>query len=105
LRAIWPGTPSSIFYSGTIDDSPALFGEDAANVHYHLEALVLFARSSLDIAAAAFGELLPSPFPRKRYDSFNDLLKAIAKSATPAGLAGTIQSKRLTNVSQTFTDF
>jgi hypothetical protein len=65
------------FYSTTIKDAPALFGEDAIKIHYHLEASVLFARSALDIAANLFGWTLPDPFPRKRYDSFNDLVKTI----------------------------
>jgi len=67
------------FYSITTKDSPALFGEDAIKVHYHLEAMVLFARSALDIASFLFGWTLPDPFTRKRYDSFNDLIKAILK--------------------------
>ena len=41
--------------------------------------MVLFARSALDIASRIFGELLPPPFQRKRFDSFNDLVKAITK--------------------------
>ena len=84
----------SDFYSGTIRESPALFGEEAVNVQYHLEALVLFARSALDISATCFGELLPSPFVRKRYDSFNDLLKAVLKSGTPSHLASAVRSWR-----------
>jgi hypothetical protein len=67
------------FYSVVIKDAPALFGEDAIKVHYHLEAMVLFARSALDIASFLFGWSLPDPFPRKRYDSFNDLIKNILK--------------------------
>jgi hypothetical protein len=47
-------------------------------VHYHLEALVLLARAAMDIAAGAFGQLLPAPFTRGRYDSLNDLVKRIA---------------------------
>src|SRR5574341_1512504 len=65
------------FYASTLHDSPALFGEDAINVHYHLEALVLFARSALDIASCPFGALLPPPFRPKAFDSFNDLVKAL----------------------------
>ncbi len=67
------------FYSRTIKDAPSLFGEDAIKVQYHLEAMVLFGRSSLDIASNLFGWTLPDPFIRKRYDSFNDLVKAIQK--------------------------
>jgi len=69
----------SEFYASTLKESPALFGEDAVNLHYHLESIVLFARSALDIASGIFGELLPAPFQRKRFDSFNDLVKAITK--------------------------
>jgi hypothetical protein len=69
----------SEFYRSTTQDSPALFGEEAINLHYHLESMILFARSALDIASRIFGELLPLPFQRKRFDSFNDLVKAITK--------------------------
>jgi hypothetical protein len=46
------------FYSSTLHESPALFGHEAVELCYHLEAFVFFARSSLDIAAAVFGPLL-----------------------------------------------
>ena len=82
------------FYCSTIHESPALFGEEAVNVQYHLEALVLFARSALDIGATSFGQLLPAPFKRGRFDSFNDLLKAVTKSGIPASLSATIQMWR-----------
>lgn len=59
------------FYSITIKDAAALFGEDAIKVYYYLEAMALLARSALDIASFLFGWTLPDPFPRKRYDSFN----------------------------------
>jgi hypothetical protein len=61
------------FYSTTLRESPALFGHEAIELFYHLEAFVFFARSSLDVAAAVFGPLLLS----KKLDSFNDLTKAI----------------------------
>ena len=67
------------FYATTIKDAPALFGEDAIKVNYHLESLVLFARSSLDVASTIFGYLLPDPFSKKRYDSFNKVVKEIIK--------------------------
>lgn len=67
------------FYQSTIQDAPALFGEDAVCLYYHLEAMVLFARSAMDVASTAFGLTLPDPFVRKRYDSFNGLIKAIEK--------------------------
>jgi hypothetical protein len=69
----------SEFYSKTIKDAPALFGEDAIKIHFYLEAMVLFARSAMDIASTAFGWTLPNPFPRKRYDSFNKLVKEVVK--------------------------
>ena len=69
----------SEFYSTTIKDAPALFGEDAIKVHYHLEAMVLFARSAMDIGATAFGWTLPDPFQRKKFDSFNKLIKEVVK--------------------------
>lgn len=82
LCLMWQAGSNSIaaeeeFYCSTIKDAPALFGEDAINVNYHLEALVMFARSSLDIASTIFGCLLPDPFKKKRYDSLNSLVKEI----------------------------
>jgi len=65
------------FYSTTIQDAPALFGDDAVKIQYHLEAMVLFSRSALDIASTVFGWTLPDPFKKKRYDSFNSLVKSI----------------------------
>lgn len=67
------------FYSKTIQEAPVLFREDAIKIHYHLEALVLFARSAMDVASTAFGWTLPDPFERKRYDSFNKLVKDIIR--------------------------
>jgi hypothetical protein len=81
------------FWSSTIQEAPALTGADAVNVHYHLEALVLFARASLDIAANMFGWLLPNPFPQMRCDSINTLLKNVQKFG-PAELQAYIRSLR-----------
>lgn len=67
------------FYSSTLQSSPALFGEDAIKINYYLESLLLIARSSLDVAANIFGVLLPDPFNRGRYDSFNKLVKQLTK--------------------------
>lgn len=67
------------FYGTTIKEAPALFGESAVDVHYHLEAMVLFARSAMDIASTIFGWNLPDPFPKGRYDSFNKIIKEIVK--------------------------
>lgn len=69
------------FYSTTYHDSPALWGEDAIALSYHLEAFVYFARSSLDLAAAIFGLLLLD----KKMDSFNDLTKNMAKLQKSGG--------------------
>jgi hypothetical protein len=65
------------FYSTTIKDAPALFGEDAIKINYHLESFVLIARSALDVASGVFGRLLPPPFKNGRYDSFNKLIKEL----------------------------
>jgi hypothetical protein len=82
LALAWYGGDQALraeaeFYSQTLQESPALFGEHAIYVHYHLEAFVLLARAAMDIAAGAFGRLLPAPFKRGRYDSLNDLVKRI----------------------------
>lgn len=79
----WALEADKEFGTSTLREAPALFGNEAVCVHYHLEALVLFARSALDIGAGIFGELLPKPFLQKRYDSFNDLVKQIGKSGPP----------------------
>ena len=81
------------FYQSTIQDAPVLIGEDAVRIHYHLEAMILFARSAMDIASTAFAWTLPDPFNRKRCDSFNDLLKAILK-LEPYALASYFQPLR-----------
>jgi hypothetical protein len=53
------------FYSTTLQSSPALYGEEALTLHYHLEALVVFARSALDIASPVFAELSSAPLRKK----------------------------------------
>jgi hypothetical protein len=83
------------FYSGTIQEAPALMGQDAVEVQYHCEALVFFARSSMDLAGYAFGKLLPPPLSVKRADSFNDLLKAIVKQGPDHRLVTIIESWRV----------
>jgi hypothetical protein len=75
------------FYSTTLRESPALFGEDAVYLHYHLNAFVLPARAAMDIAAGAFGHLVPPPCTRKRCDSLNDLVKRIQSEAANSELA------------------
>jgi hypothetical protein len=66
------------FYSSTFHDAPALYGRDAIEVGYHLEAFILFARSSLDIGATVFAALHPLLPEKPRFDSFNKLTKALA---------------------------
>jgi hypothetical protein len=75
--ADWALEAEQDFYSATFHESPALFGHEAVTVYYHLEAFVLFARSALDLSANVFGALLTAPFPCRRYDSFNKLVKAV----------------------------
>ena len=87
------------FYSVTIKDSPALFGEDAIKVHYHLEAMILFARSALDIASFLVGWSLPDPFPRKRYDSFNDLIKNVLKEECRLSISDYFEKVRCDDLS------
>ena len=84
LSLMWQAAEGALeaeqeFYSSTCRYSKFLYGHDAVMVHYHLEAFVLFARSALDLSANVYGALLPSPFPRDRYDSFNKLIKTVDK--------------------------
>lgn len=88
----------SDFYSSTIKEAPALFGQHAINVHYHLEAMILFARSAMDIASTTFGWTLPDPFPKKQYDSFNKVVKNISNNP-PDGLGDFITELRKNNMS------
>jgi hypothetical protein len=76
------------FYSQTIREAPALFGEHAVFLHYHLEAFVLLARAAMDVASGAFSPLLPTPFRRKRCDSLNDLIKWVQADLAGSALAG-----------------
>lgn len=83
------------FYSATIQEAPVLYGEHAVEIQYHCEALIYFARSAMDLAAYAFGKLLPPPLSVKRADSFNDLLKAIIKQGPNQPLAILIENWRV----------
>ena len=83
------------FYFTTVQEAPALYGQDAVEIQYHCEALIFFARSAMDLAGYAFGKLLPPPLSVKRADSFNDLLKAIAKQGPNHPLATMIESWRV----------
>jgi hypothetical protein len=92
LLLAWFGSEQALaaesdFYSSTFHDAPALFGEDAISVQYHLEAFILLARSAMDISAGIFGELLPAPFRAGRFDSLNDLVKRIRKDCPASDLA------------------
>lgn len=82
------------FYSETLQESPALYGQHAVVLTYHLEASVLFARSSLDIASRIFGWALPDPFPRRDFGSFNKLTKAIIKVNEPRCLSSYLAELR-----------
>lgn len=82
------------FYSTTIQDAPVLVGRHAVEVQYHCEAMIFFARSALDLAAYAFGKLLPPPLAVKRTDSFNDLLKAIVTNSESCRLVELVESWR-----------
>jgi hypothetical protein len=73
----WALEAEAEFYSSALKESPVLSGTDAVNVIYHLEAFVLFARSSCDVASDIFGSFLPPPFRKNRFDSFNKLTKKI----------------------------
>ncbi len=104
LCLMWKAGAHSIeaereFYSSTIKDAPALFGEDAIKVNYHLESLVLFARSALDVSSTIFGHLLPDPFTRKRLDSFNKLVKGITKEGDQIDIAPHFEELRENEVS------
>lgn len=70
------------FMMGEERDSPCLFGENAVKVRYDLEALILFARSAMDIASGVFAQTHPDPFPRRQMDSLNDLAKVILREET-----------------------
>ncbi|WP_318475579.1 hypothetical protein [Photobacterium leiognathi] len=67
------------FYSTTVQDAPALFGDDAVKIHYHLESFVLLARSAMDVATGVIHKRLPYELKKNRYDSFNSLIKDLSK--------------------------
>lgn len=99
LLAMWMAGDKALeaereFYATTIEEAPALLGRDAVEVQYHCEAMIFFARSSLDLAAYAFAQLLPPGLQPKRTDSFNDLLKSIVKSQGHNALVELVESWR-----------
>lgn len=59
---------------------PCLIWEDEIKILYHLESMILFGRSSLDIAAYLFSSFLIKPYGTVCFDSFNKLSKYIGKS-------------------------
>ena len=68
------------FISTQNREMPVLIWEDEIEMLYHLEAMILFGRSALDIGAYVFTRLLLPPIGQKRIDSFNDFSKNILKS-------------------------
>lgn len=60
-------------YRGT----PVLMWDDEIELLYHLEAMILFGRSALDISAYVFSSFLL----RKRTDSFNKFCKSLKKAS------------------------
>lgn len=92
LALTWYGGDQALeaeqeFYSQTIREAPALFGEHAVYVHYHLEAFVLLARAAMDVASGAFAQLLPAPFRRNRCDRLNELVKRVRADLAESALA------------------
>lgn len=84
LCCAWEGARNAIrveaeFYSTTVPEAPALFGNHAVQVNYHLEAATTLARSALDVGSSVFGRLWPDPLPSKRYDSFNEFSKHLIR--------------------------
>lgn len=58
---------------------PALIWDDEVEFLYHLEAMILFGRSALDISAYVFATLLLN----SRMDSFNRFRKSLMKVSDP----------------------
>jgi hypothetical protein len=68
------------FISTQNRECPSLIWEDEIKILYHLESMILFGRSALDIASYFFSSFLIKPYGKKRLDSFNKLSKYIEKS-------------------------
>jgi len=62
---------------GQYRGSPVLIWNDEIELLYHLEAMILFGRSALDLSAGVFSKFLLD----KKMDSFRDFYKALIKSA------------------------
>lgn len=61
-------------------ECPCLIWEDEIKILYHLESMILFGRSALDVAAYLFSSFLIKPYGGVRYDSFNKFSKQISSS-------------------------
>lgn len=69
------------FILGQNREFPALIWEEEIELLYHLEAMILFARSALDLGACVFSSFLSSSISQPSVDSFNDFSKRILKTA------------------------
>jgi len=65
---------------GQNQEFPALIWEEEIELLYHLEAMILFARSALDLGAYVFSSFLPSSISQPSVDSFNEFSKRILKT-------------------------
>lgn len=63
--------------SGQYRGSPVLIWDDEIELLYHLEAMILFGRSALDIAAYVFSTFLLG----KRTDSFNKFCQSLMRTS------------------------
>lgn len=70
----------SDFISTQNREFPCLIWEDEIKILYHLESMIMFGRSALDIAAYLFSSFLIKPYGEVRFDSFNKLSKHISRS-------------------------
>jgi hypothetical protein len=60
----------------------SLIWDDEIELLYHTEALILFARSALDIAAYVFSLFAIEPLGSLKNDSFNDFTKKLLATST-----------------------
>ena len=68
------------FISTQDRSSPVLIWKDETELLYHLEAMLLFGRSALDIFAYILAKTLFHPLGQKRIDSFNKFSKELIQS-------------------------
>jgi len=64
-------------------ECPALLWDNEVDILYHLESMVLFSRSALDIASYIFAFFLLEPLGKARVDSLNKFTKAIMTDKNP----------------------